>query len=248
METLLKNGSQLYAFVYFGAIIVVALLESVLPRRAAGNTLGLRWFGNFSLTIIGAILVRALFPLVGVGWAVFCSERGLGLFNQVTWPPWSEFALTIVAIDAVYYVQHYMLHRIPMLWRLHRTHHSDQEYDFTTGVRFHPFEAVYTTAVLLAAILALGAPPVAVLASQLLSVAVGVCRARQPSHPLVAGPCLARDRRHARHAPHSPFTGHPRGRVELLEYVLLVGPPVWHLRRSACRRARRHRVWHRGTV
>jgi len=172
METLLKNGSQLYAFVYFGAIIVVALLETVLPRRATGNTLGLRWFGNFSLTIIGAVVVRALFPLVGVGWAVFCSERGLGLFNQVTWPPWSEFALTIVAIDAVYYVQHYLLHRIPILWRLHRTHHSDQEYDFTTGVRFHPFEAVYTTAVLLAAILALGAPPVAVLASQLLSVAV----------------------------------------------------------------------------
>lgn len=172
MDTFLKNGSQLYAFVYFGAIIVVALLEWVRPRRVASDTLGLRWFGNFSLTIIGAMLVRALFPLVGVGWAVFCGERGIGLFNQVNWPVWSEFALTIVVIDAVYYGQHYLLHRVPVLWRLHRTHHSDQEYDFTTGVRFHPFEAVYGTAVLMGAILALGAPPVAVLASQLLTVAL----------------------------------------------------------------------------
>ncbi len=59
-----------------------------------------------------------------------------------------------------------------MLWRLHRTHHSDHEYDFTTGVRFHPFEAVYTTAMLMGAIFALGAPPVAILTSQLLSVAL----------------------------------------------------------------------------
>ena len=172
MDSLLKNGAQVYAFVYFGGIIAVALLESVLPRRAPGATLGLRWFGNFSLTILGAILVRLLFPLAGVGWAVFCSERRLGLFNQVAWPSVVEFALTIVLIDLAYYVQHYLLHRVPMLWRMHRTHHTDQEYDFSTGVRFHPFEAVYTTTVVMALILALGAPPVAVFVSQLLSIGV----------------------------------------------------------------------------
>lgn len=172
MDTFLKNGSQIYAFVYFGAIIAVALLEWVVPRRAPSDLMRLRWFGNFSLTIIGAMLVRLFFPLVGVGWAVFCSERGIGLFNQVDWPMWSEFALTIVVIDAVRYGQHYLLHRVPVLWRLHRTHHSDHEYDFTTGVRFHPLEAMYSTAGLFGAILALGAPPVAVLASQLLTVAL----------------------------------------------------------------------------
>ncbi len=170
MEALLKNASQLYAFVYFGGIIVVALLEWLFPRRATGDSVRVRWFGNFSLTILGAMLVRALFPVVGVGWAVFCAERGVGLFNQVNWPLWSEFLLTIVVIDAVYYGQHYVLHRVPVLWRVHRTHHSDQDYDFTTGVRFHPFEAVYSTAVLMGAIAALGAPPVAILASQLLAV------------------------------------------------------------------------------
>jgi sterol desaturase/sphingolipid hydroxylase (fatty acid hydroxylase superfamily) len=173
MESLLKSGSQLYAIVYFGAIIVVALLEWAAPRRTPGDSAGLRWFGNFSLTILGAVLVRVLFPIAGVGWAVFCEERGYGVFNQVAWPRWVEFTLTIVGIDAVYYAQHYVLHHVPTLWRLHRTHHSDQEYDFSTGVRFHPFETVWATGALMAAIFALGTPPVAVFLSQLLTVTAG---------------------------------------------------------------------------
>ncbi len=172
LEALVKNGAELYAYVYFGAIIVVALLEAARPRRVPGSILAQRWFGNFSLTIIGTILIRVLFPVFGVGWAVFCTERGLGLLNQVTWPWWLELALTIVVIDFTLYVQHYLLHRVPVLWRLHRTHHSDHEFDFTTGVRFHPFEAVYSTTVLLGTIVALGPPPGAVLVSQLLTVAV----------------------------------------------------------------------------
>jgi len=172
VDALLKRGSELYAIVYFGAIILVALLEHVQPRRRPGETLGQRWVGNFSLTILGAVLVRAIFPVVGVGWAIVCEERGLGLLNQVRWSWWVELALTIVCIDLAFYVQHVLLHRVPLLWRLHRTHHSDLEYDFTTGVRFHPFEAVYTTGVVAAVIALLGAPPSAVVISQALSVLV----------------------------------------------------------------------------
>ena len=172
MDALLKRGSELYAIVYFGAIVAVALLEHVRPRRAPGETLRQRWFGNFSLTILGAVLVRAIFPVVGVGWAIVCEQRGLGLLNHVQWPWWAELALTIVVIDLAFYTQHLLLHRVPVLWRLHRTHHSDLEYDFTTGVRFHPFEAVYTTGVVIAVIALVGAPPSAVVISQALSVLV----------------------------------------------------------------------------
>lgn len=172
LDALLKHGTQIYAFVYFGAIIAVALAEWILPRRAAGDALGLRWFGNFSLSILGAIAVRALFPLIGVGWALYCSERGLGLLNGTAWPSWLEAGLTVIVLDLALYVQHYLLHRVPVLWRLHRTHHSDLEYDFTTGLRFHPFEAVYSTAFVMGVILLLGAPPAAVMLSQLLVVAV----------------------------------------------------------------------------
>ena len=63
MNTLLESASQIYAFVFFGGITVVALLEWALPRRRASASLGLRWFGNFSLTMLGMVLVRALLGL-----------------------------------------------------------------------------------------------------------------------------------------------------------------------------------------
>src|SRR5262249_16638902 len=80
-----------------------------------------------------------------------------------------EFVTTILALDLLLYLRHYLLHRVPILWRLHRTHHSDREYDFTTGIRFHPLEELFTTTLELGVILALGSPPAAVFLSRLLS-------------------------------------------------------------------------------
>jgi sterol desaturase/sphingolipid hydroxylase (fatty acid hydroxylase superfamily) len=170
MDGLLKNGAEVYAVAYFGAILVVALVEWMRPRRAATDLVRMRWFGNFSLTILGAAVVRLVFPIAGVGWAIFCRDRGFGLLNHVAWPAWFTFPLTIVVIDFSHYLQHYVLHRVPAFWRMHRTHHTDVEYDFSTGVRFHPFETVFATLVLMAVLTALGAPPAAVLISQALTV------------------------------------------------------------------------------
>jgi sterol desaturase/sphingolipid hydroxylase (fatty acid hydroxylase superfamily) len=172
MNALLNHASQAYALSYFGVVIVVVLLECVVPCRAAADTLPLRWFGNIAITILDTVLVRILFPVAGIAWAVVCSQRGWGLFNQVAWPSWMEFVLTIVLLDLFYYSQHYLLHRVGFLWRLHRTHHSDHEYDVTTGLRFHPLEMTYTTALLLATLLILGASPAAVLVSQVMTTSV----------------------------------------------------------------------------
>jgi sterol desaturase/sphingolipid hydroxylase (fatty acid hydroxylase superfamily) len=170
MDALLEHGAEVYAAAYFGAILVVALVEWVRPRRTASELVRVRWPGNFGLTVLGAVLVRLLFPIAGVGWAIFCRERGLGLLNHVAWPAWIAFPITIVVIDLSHYVQHYLLHRVPVFWRLHRTHHTDLEYDFSTGVRFHPFETVFATIALMIVLTALGAPPAAVLISQVLTV------------------------------------------------------------------------------
>jgi len=172
MASLLSHAAQAYALIYFGAVIVMALLECVVPRRVPGDTLALRWFGNVAITVLDTIIVRALFPIAALGLSIVCSERGWGILNLLTWPTWLEFSLTIVVLDLFLYGQHYLLHRIGFLWRLHRTHHSDQEYDLTTGLRFHPLEMLFSTALFLGVVLILGAPPVAVLASQLMSTAV----------------------------------------------------------------------------
>ena len=173
MQWLVKSASDVYALDYFGIIIVMSLLEYAVPRREAGTTLRLRWVSNFGIAIISTIVIRALFPLVGVGWASLCRERGWGLFNHLAVPAWLPFVVTLFALDLGAYGQHYLLHRLPWLWRLHRAHHTDHDCDFSTGARFHPLESIFTNGITLAVIGVVGAPPLAVFVSQLVSTAIG---------------------------------------------------------------------------
>ena len=171
MDAFLNHASQAYGVTYFGVLIVIALFECVVPRRTPGDTLPLRWVGNVAITIVDTIVVRLLFPIVGLAWAVLCDEHGWGALNRVSWPQPIEFVVTILLLDLFAYTQHYLLHRVDFLWRIHRTHHSDQEYDLTTGLRFHPLEMIFATASVMGALVLLGAPPAAVLVWQLLSTA-----------------------------------------------------------------------------
>ena len=57
-----------------------------------------------------------------------------------------------------------MFHAVPGLWRLHRMHHADLDFDATTGLRFHPGgRSSSRMGIKLAAVAALGPPAVAVL-------------------------------------------------------------------------------------
>jgi sterol desaturase/sphingolipid hydroxylase (fatty acid hydroxylase superfamily) len=172
VETLLTHASEIYAFFYFGVIILVSLLEWVIPRREVASALRLRWISNFGITVIDSLVLRALFPIAGLGWAIYCANRGWGLLNHISAPSWLTLAVTLLALDLATYAQHYVLHHVPLFWRMHRTHHSDLDCDFSTGVRFHPLESLYTTTILTATIAVLGLPAAAVFVSQLLTTVV----------------------------------------------------------------------------
>ncbi|MBZ0251693.1 MAG: sterol desaturase family protein, partial [Burkholderiales bacterium] len=117
---------------------------------------------------LDALVVRLAFPVAAVGFAALAAERGWGLLNTVALPPWLAIALAVVALDLAIYFQHVMFHAVPLLWRLHRVHHADPDFDVTTGARFHPAEIVLSMGIKLAAIALLGAPAVAVLAFEVI--------------------------------------------------------------------------------
>jgi sterol desaturase/sphingolipid hydroxylase (fatty acid hydroxylase superfamily) len=170
---LLQHAAEVYAFVYFGLIIACCALEWALPLRPQADTVRLRWLSNFGIYILGVFIVRALFPVLAVGWAAHCAQRGWGLFNQVQLPGWLAGLLAIAWLDLLFYIHHFAMHRVPLLWRAHRTHHTDHDFDFSTGLRAHPAETLFTTGVMFAGIYLAGASPVAVLVYQLLTIAFG---------------------------------------------------------------------------
>jgi sterol desaturase/sphingolipid hydroxylase (fatty acid hydroxylase superfamily) len=153
---------------------VIAVWESWAPRRSAAAPLRTRWLNNVGIWLLASFLVRWTFPALGVAFAVVVAERGWGLLQFVPVPSGPAVALSILALDLQRYVEHWLFHHVPALWRIHRVHHTDTGYDFTLGLRFHPAEALVTAAASLAVVGLLGVPPLAVLAYQALSLASSV--------------------------------------------------------------------------
>lgn len=92
----------------------------------------------------------------------------MGLLQMVEWPLLLKVTVAVIVLDLAIYLQHVMFHAVPLLWRLHRMHHADLDFDVTTGTRFHPIEILLSLGIKAAVIMALGAPAAAVLLFEIL--------------------------------------------------------------------------------
>jgi len=149
--------------VFFGVFVLVALAEGFSPRRSLKESKAGRWFTNLSLVIIDTLVVRLLFPVLPIGIAEMAEARNWGGLHQVVLPPWFSFIATLIMLDLVIYLQHVSFHHVPLLWRLHRMHHTDLDLDVTSGSRFHPLEIIFSLLIKMGAVILLGAPAAAVL-------------------------------------------------------------------------------------
>lgn len=148
---------------FAGVLAVLAALEVLAPRRRQLVGRRRRWPGNLGLVALDTLILRLLFPAAAVGAALLTERQGWGVFNAVELPAWLEIAVAVVLLDLVIYAQHVLFHSVPALWRIHRVHHADLELDVTTGLRFHPVEIVTSMGIKIAAVIAVGASPLAVL-------------------------------------------------------------------------------------
>lgn len=148
---------------FLAVFAVMAAWEALAPRRLRLHTRMARWPRNLAIVGLNTVVVRVVFPTAAVGFALLAAERGWGLFNVVAVPHGLAVVLAVVALDFAIYLQHVMFHAVPMLWRLHRVHHADPDFDLTTGARFHPIEIVLSMLIKFAAIAVLGPPALAVL-------------------------------------------------------------------------------------
>ena len=153
----------------FGMVfLAMALAERWAPRRRAGTATAPRWIANLGLVIVDNLLLRLLSAASAVGTALAAEAQGWGVFNRLLWPSWCEGLAAIGVLDFAIYLQHVLFHAVPLLWRIHRVHHSDRDFDVTTGVRFHPIEVLLSVIYKMAVVAVLGLPAVAVLAFEVI--------------------------------------------------------------------------------
>ncbi len=153
---------------FFGIFAIMATWELLAPKRRLTVSKTLRWTSNIGLVFLNSFVLRLLFPAAAVGVAVVTNEQGWGLINYYQIPFVVAVFISVIVMDFVIWVQHVMFHAIPLLWRLHRVHHADLDYDVTTGARFHTIEIILSMLIKFATIVLLGPPVVAVVIFEVL--------------------------------------------------------------------------------
>jgi sterol desaturase/sphingolipid hydroxylase (fatty acid hydroxylase superfamily) len=154
---------QIRLSIFIALFLLLAVLEVFAPRREPKPVKASRWLTNIMIVVIDSVLVRLVFKSAAVGGAVWAADNGIGLFNNVAVPAIAAIAVSFVVLDFAVWLAHVASHKVPVLWRIHRMHHTDVDFDLTTAVRFHPIEIILSMAWKYLIVLALGAPAIAIL-------------------------------------------------------------------------------------
>lgn len=167
-QFIMENEKAIRLGFFVGTLVVMAIWEIVAPRRALTASKAIRWLNNLGLVFLNSFIVRLLFPAAAIGVASFAAVNGWGLLHYYEVPFIIAVIISVIVMDFIIYLQHVLVHAVPMLWRLHRVHHADPDFDVTTGARFHTIEIILSMLIKFATIAVLGPPVVAVVIFEVL--------------------------------------------------------------------------------
>lgn len=146
--------------IFWGVLLVLIVIEQWRPWRRVKPDWS-RLGGNVGLVLISSGVLKFFFPILAVGIAALAEQYQIGLFHYVNasqhWQ-WVWLIAIYLLLDMAIYIQHRLFHVVPMFWRTHRVHHTDEHLDATSALRFHPLEIVASMIFKFGVIFCLGAP------------------------------------------------------------------------------------------
>jgi sterol desaturase/sphingolipid hydroxylase (fatty acid hydroxylase superfamily) len=121
------------------------LARALFPRRIWRSASGRADLAYFTL---GILLAGTM-----IGWALFSAEQvralaadALGPAPERALPDWARAAIAtpmlFLAYEFAYWLDHWLMHRVPLLWRFHKVHHQAESLSLFTNGRVHPVETI----------------------------------------------------------------------------------------------------------
>lgn len=150
--------------VILAVLLTILILELIRPERGPARG---RWPLNIGLGALNLLLVRLTAVAGPAALASYAESQDFGLLRLVALPQAAQLIIVILAMDFAVYWQHRASHSFGWAWHLHKVHHADPDFDVTTGLRFHPAEALLSMLYKGLAGACLGASPEAMLLFEL---------------------------------------------------------------------------------
>ena len=154
-----------------GGLLLFWIIEGaipLLPMRYKKNKFN-HAAVNFGFTVIHLIIHTFLAILI-VKLSDWCRESGFGLVYWFDVNIFMTIVIGVLALDFSSWLVHLVMHKVPVLWRFHLIHHSDNNVDVTTGLRHHPGDSLLRGIFFLLLIFVSGAPMYSVMIYQTLVV------------------------------------------------------------------------------
>lgn len=138
-------------------LLLLLLAEAVWPYRHTVERRYRRYLINGFLMGSNALLLSVLLGgLLVAAYQAFELQR-VGLLHALGIEDGWNVCCSVVLLDGVTYLWHRAYHGVPLMWRMHRVHHSDRDLDVTTSGRFHLTEMALSAALRLGVIALIGA-------------------------------------------------------------------------------------------
>lgn len=178
-NTLEQRPVERLAFIV-GSLLILWMIEGAIPLLTLKykKTKTRHAAVNLFFTLLH-LIIHTGFGILIVFLSDWAAEAKFGLVYWLN----SSVVVTII-ISALMldffgaWLSHVIEHKIPLFWRMHIVHHTDNNVDVTTGLRHHPLESVWRGLFFMVAIVISGAPIYAVMIYQtLLTVFTGVTHA-----------------------------------------------------------------------
>lgn len=146
-------------------LVVFAFVEAAFPAFQEAPQRQVRWSTNIGLGLVNMV-VNPLIPISEVIGAEWARQNGVGLLNVLHANWWVALLATILVRTLATYLFHVMTHKVPLLWRFHRVHHSDTHLDVSTAIRSHPVEFVFLFLLMVPVAILFGLDPMVLAAVQ----------------------------------------------------------------------------------
>jgi sterol desaturase/sphingolipid hydroxylase (fatty acid hydroxylase superfamily) len=141
METLNRILELNQNYLIIGLLVFFFSLEQITKTPFQFKNRGQHLFQNILFQITYTIL-NIFFITIQVYSIAWLNSNQVGLLYLIELPFWTKLFISVALYDLTTYWIHRASHVFPLLWRLHRVHHSDTTMDSSTTFRFHPIELI----------------------------------------------------------------------------------------------------------
>ena len=134
--------NQLQPIVIFISLAIFFTLESIIPNLTEYQSRKKHTLRNLGLSLLGFI-ANGLAGTWLAFWLLMVQQHQWGLLNLLHFGVAPNIVAGIFLVDLDMYIEHRISHKVPLLWRLHQVHHSDNLIDSTSSLRVHPLEVLF---------------------------------------------------------------------------------------------------------